>query len=176
MDAPSGKLRLLMEEVLQVTSSGHKCLVFSQFTSFLKIVQSALSQEGVATAWLDGSTSDRSKPVKQFQEDPECRVFLISLKAGGVGLNLVAADYVFIIDPWWNPAAEAQAADRAHRIGQTRQVFVYRLVSADTVEERVLHLQDQKRELAAQFLETGNRTTQLTAEDLRFLLGNEGES
>jgi SNF2 family DNA or RNA helicase len=107
-----------------------------------------MDSAGIAYAYLDGDTTDRQRVVSQFQDDPACAVFLISLKAGGVGLNLTAADYVYLLDPWWNPAVEAQAIDRAHRIGQTRRVFAARLIARDTVEEKVLALQDQKRDLA----------------------------
>ena len=120
---------------------GHKALVFSQFTSLLAIVRERLDRQGVVYEYLDGATRDRQARVERFQNDPECPLFLISLKAGGLGLNLTAAEYVFLLDPWWNPAVEAQAIDRAHRIGQTRQVFAYRLIARDTVEEKVLELQ-----------------------------------
>ena len=115
--------------------------MFSQFTSMLAIVKRRLDEEGIPYAYLDGRTRDREARVQRFQNDPDCKVFLISLKAGGLGLNLTAADYVFLLDPWWNPAVEAQAIDRAHRIGQTRPVFAYRLIARDTVEEKVLELQ-----------------------------------
>src|SRR5207249_4590086 len=106
---------------------GHKALVFSQFTSFLAILRQRLDREGIPYDYLDGKTRDRGAKVQRFQNDPDCKLFLISLKAGGLGLNLTAAEYVFLLDPWWNPAVEAQAIDRAHRIGQTRRVFAYRL-------------------------------------------------
>ena len=112
---------------------GHKALVFSQFTSLLAIVRERLVRRGIAHEYLDGATRRRAERVAHFQEDPACGLFLISLKAGGHGLNLTAADYVFLLDPWWNPAVEAQAIDRTHRIGQTRPVFAYRLVARDTV-------------------------------------------
>src|SRR5208282_1706727 len=119
-----------------------------QFTTLLSIVRHKLDQKGLTYEYLDGKTRDRQERVEHFQNDPECRLFLISLKAGGLGLNLTAAQYVFLLDPWWNPAIEAQAVDRAHRIGQTRRVFAYRLIARDTVEEKVLQLQETKRELA----------------------------
>ncbi len=106
--------------------------------------------------YLDGKTRDRQERVERFQNDPECKLFLISLKAGGLGLNLTAAEYVFLLDPWWNPAVEAQAVDRAHRIGQTRNVFAYRLIARDTVEEKVLELQASKRDLAAAIIQADN--------------------
>ena len=121
--------------------------------------------------YLDGKTRDRQACVERFQNDPECRLFLISLKAGGVGLNLTAADYVFILDPWWNPAVEAQAVDRAHRIGQARQVFAYRLITRDTVEEKVLQLQQTKRNLADAIIGAENSLIRdLSAEDIELLL------
>ena len=107
-----------------------------------------LDAEGIPYEYLDGQTRDRAARVERFQTDPDCRLFLVSLKAGGLGLNLTAAEYVFLLDPWWNPAVEAQAIDRTHRIGQTRQVFAYRLIARDTVEEKVLELQETKRDLA----------------------------
>jgi len=142
----SAKLDVLLDQLQEVIAEGHKALVFSQFTSLLAIVRERL--KGTDNEYLDGKTTDRQARVERFQNDPECRLFLISLKAGGLGLNLTAADYVFILDPWWNPAVEAQAVDRAHRIGQERQVFAYRLIARDTVEEKVLQLQETKRNLA----------------------------
>ena len=148
IDEPSAKLDTLLEQLSEVLDEGHKVLVFSQFTSFLAILRRKLEARGQVYEYLDGKTTDRQSRVERFQEDPDCRLFLVSLKAGGQGLNLTAADYVYILDPWWNPAVEAQAIDRAHRIGQTRPVFAYRLIAQDTVEEKILALQEQKRELA----------------------------
>jgi SNF2 family DNA or RNA helicase len=146
-------------------------LVFSQFTSLLAIVRQRLDKHKIVYEYLDGQTQDRKTPVTRFQEDPACPLFLISLKAGGHGLNLTAADYVFILDPWWNPAAEAQAVDRAHRIGQTRRVFAYRLICRDTVEDKILELQRSKRELADALVSADNSLIRnLTAEDLQLLL------
>ena len=123
--------------------------MFSQFTSLLALVRDAARRRRESVyEYLDGQTRDRAGTVERFQTDPDCQLFLISLKAGGLGLNLTAAEYVFLLDPWWNPAVEAQAIDRAHRIGQTRPVFAYRLIARDTVEEKVLELQQTKRELA----------------------------
>lgn len=145
---PSAKLDMLLPRLAEIVDEGHKALVFSQFTSFLSIVKKRLDKDKVKYEYLDGKTKDRQARVDRFQSDPDCKVFLISLKAGGVGLNLTAADYVFLLDPWWNPAAEAQAIDRTHRIGQTKQVFACRLIARDTVEEKVLQLQQSKRALA----------------------------
>jgi superfamily II DNA or RNA helicase len=144
----SAKLDALLPQLREVLDEGHKALVFSQFTSMLSIVRDRLVDEKIEYEYLDGQTRDRQRRVDRFQNDPECKLFLISLKAGGLGLNLTAADYAFLLDPWWNPAIEAQAIDRAHRIGQTRAVFAYRLIAKDTVEEKVLELQSRKRELA----------------------------
>ncbi len=145
--------------------------MFSQFTSFLDIVGAHLEKEGVTYERLDGKTRRREERVQRFQEDPHCPVFLISLKAGGTGLNLTAADYVFLLDPWWNPAVERQAIDRAHRIGQTRAVMAWRLICQDTVEERILELQDKKRALVDAVLGDGAFTLRdLSREDLEWVL------
>ncbi|MGZ3709341.1 MAG: DEAD/DEAH box helicase, partial [Bdellovibrionota bacterium] len=145
---PSAKLQLLVNHIQEVTQEGHKALVFSQFTSLLSLVRTRLDEENITYEYLDGQTVDRKRPVERFQSDPKCPVFLISLKAGGTGLNLTAADYVFILDPWWNPAVEAQAIGRAHRMGQSQKVFAYRMIARGTVEEKILELQKTKRELA----------------------------
>ena len=167
----SAKLDTLMEQLTEVVEEGHKALVFSQFTSLLAIVRKRLEEEGVVYEYLDGATRDREARVNRFQTDQGCGVFLISLKAGGLGLNLTAAEYVFLLDPWWNPAVEAQAVDRAHRIGQTKPVFAYRLIAKDTVEEKVLELQKSKRALADAIV-GGDSTLMrdLKREDLELLL------
>jgi superfamily II DNA or RNA helicase len=167
----SAKLDTLLAQLREVTEEGHKALVFSQFTSLLAIVREQLVAEGVTYEYLDGKTRDRQARVERFQSDPDCRLFLVSLKAGGLGLNLTAAEYVFLLDPWWNPAVEAQAVDRAHRIGQTQQVFAYRLIARDTVEEKVLELQKSKRDLAAAIITADNSLIRnLKREDLELLL------
>ncbi len=168
----SAKLDVLLAQLEEVLEEGHKVLIFSQFVSLLTILRGFLDRRGITYEYLDGRTRQRKKRIERFQTDDDCRLFLISLKAGGLGLNLTAADYVYILDPWWNPAVEAQAVDRAHRIGQTRPVFAYRLISRDTVEEKILQLQAGKRELADAIL-TADRSLirNLTAEDLRLLLG-----
>ncbi len=145
---PSAKLDALVPALAEVASEGHKSLVFSQFTSLLALVRERLDADGIRFEYLDGRTRDRQARVDRFQGDPECRVVLISLKAGGQGLNLTAADYVYLLDPWWNPAVEAQAIDRAHRIGQTRRVIATRLIARATIEEKILELQGSKRALA----------------------------
>jgi superfamily II DNA or RNA helicase len=167
----SAKLEALQEQLREVLGAGHKALVFSQFTSFLKILRDRLDSEGVVYEYLDGKTRDRQARVERFQTDAGCKLFLVSLKAGGLGLNLTAAEYVFLLDPWWNPAVEAQAVDRAHRIGQTRAVFAYRLIARDTVEEKVLELQKSKRDLAAAIIGEDNALIRnLRREDLELLL------
>ncbi|MFT3769785.1 MAG: SNF2-related protein [Minicystis sp.] len=167
----SAKLAALLPELVALRESGQKALVFSQFRSLLDLARPAIEAEGITCAQLDGSTRDREGLVSRFQEDPSLGVLLISLKAGGVGLNLTAAEYVFLLDPWWNPAAEAQAIDRAHRIGQTKAVFAYRLIAKDTVEERIAELQQQKRALAESVIRgDGAPLRELSAEDLERLL------
>jgi superfamily II DNA or RNA helicase len=170
-DDSSAKLDLLLPQLKEVAEEGHKALVFSQFTSLLAIVRKRLDAETITYEYLDGRTRDRAARVERFQTDAKCPLFLISLKAGGVGLNLTAAEYVFLLDPWWNPAVEAQAIDRSHRIGQTKPVFAYRLIARDTVEEKVLALQQSKRALADAILGgDGNLITDLKREDLELLL------
>jgi len=171
LNDPAAKLDTLLEQLTEVIDEGHKVLVFSQFTSFLAIVRRHLDERAITYEYLDGKTTDRQARVQRFQEDTECRLFLVSLKAGGQGLNLTAADYIYILDPWWNPAVEAQAVDRAHRIGQTRRVFAYRLIARDTVEEKIVALQDRKRELAESIVRADETmVSSLTAEDVEMLL------
>ncbi len=167
---PSTKLEALMEQLDDVVAEGHRVLVFSQFTSFLRRVRERLEGAGIDYCYLDGSTRRRGDVLARFSAGA-APVFLISLKAGGVGLNLTEADYCILLDPWWNPATEAQAVDRVHRIGQTRTVMVYRLVAKDTIEEKVMALKENKAKLFSSVL--GNDTgaaTALTAEDIRELL------
>ncbi len=146
--AASAKLQRLLELVVQLREEGRRALVFSQFTTMLGLIRDEIDALGLEYAWLTGDTADRAEPVRRFQAG-EAPLFLISLKAGGFGLNLTAADTVILYDPWWNPAVEAQAIDRAHRIGQTQPVFVHRLIAAGTIEDKMLALQARKRELAA---------------------------
>jgi len=168
---PSAKIDALLAQLDEVIDEGHKALVFSQFTSFLAILRQRLEASGTTYEYLDGQTRDRQQRVERFQNDEQCRLFLISLKAGGVGLNLTAADYVFLLDPWWNPAVEAQAIDRAHRIGQTKPVFAYRLIARDTVEEKVLELQRSKRDLADAIINADNSLVSgLGREEIELLL------
>jgi SNF2 family DNA or RNA helicase len=145
------KLDLLMEMLPELVSEGRRILVFSQFTSMLELIETELAREKLAYVKLTGDTQNREEVVRRFQ-DGEVPIFLVSLKAGGVGLNLTAADTVIHYDPWWNPAVENQATDRAHRLGQTKNVFVYKLVVAGSIEEKILALQEKKAELAAGIL------------------------
>ncbi|HEX6861702.1 MAG TPA: DEAD/DEAH box helicase, partial [Thermoanaerobaculia bacterium] len=170
-DEPSAKLDLLLPQLQEILDEGHKALVFSQFTSFLALLRRQLDRKGIPYLYLDGKTRDRQEKVEQFQSDPAFPLFLISLKAGGLGLNLTAADYVYLLDPWWNPAVEAQAIDRAHRIGQTRPVFASRIVARDTVEEKILELQKSKRDLADAIIQADKSLlAALSREDLELLL------
>ncbi len=165
------KLDELVREITE-NISDHKALVFSQFLGMLALIRAKLDELEIKYEYFDGSTSplDREKAIQSFQNDQSCRVFLISLKAGGVGLNLTAADYVYIVDPWWNPAVEQQAIDRTHRIGQTKNIFAYRMICKDTVEDKILSLQERKRALAADLItdDTGF-VKNLTREDLEYL-------
>jgi superfamily II DNA or RNA helicase len=170
--AGSAKLRMLVDTLTEVVDEGHRALVFSQFTSFLDLVRDRLDRAGIRYEYLDGRTRDRQARVERFQAPDGLPVFLISLRAGGHGLNLTAADYVFMLDPWWNPAVEAQAIDRTHRIGQTKPVVAMRLIARDTVEEKVVELQQTKRELADAILgENAGVIAGITREDLELLLG-----
>ncbi len=166
----SSKLEALVEALEEIVAEGHRALVFSQWTGLLDLTEVALDRAGIERLRLDGSTTDRGALVERFQSGEGPPVFLISLKAGGTGLNLTAADHVFFLDPWWNPAVEQQAADRAHRIGQTRPVFVHRIVAKDTVEEKILLLQEKKRQLAEVALGDGGAAASITREDLLALL------
>ncbi|UOQ88446.1 DEAD/DEAH box helicase [Agromyces endophyticus] len=169
-DVPSAKLDALFEQLDEVVAEGHRALVFSQFTSFLKLAASRLEAAGVPYAYLDGATRRRSDVIDRFRTG-DAPVFLISLKAGGFGLNLTEADYVFLLDPWWNPASEAQAVDRAHRIGQANRVMVYRLVAEDTIEEKVMALKEKKAALVSSVMDDEELfATALTADDLRGLI------
>jgi superfamily II DNA or RNA helicase len=170
-DSSSAKLNALLELLQEAIDGGNRALVFSQFTAMLDIIADALGATGIAFCRLDGSTRDRQAVVERFQGDATIPVFLISLKAGGVGLNLTAADTVIHFDPWWNPAVEAQATDRAHRIGQRRVVTSIKLVARDTVEERILRMQEKKRELLEGMVDAEVALEQLSPEDLRELIG-----
>jgi SNF2 family DNA or RNA helicase len=168
--ATSSKIELLLELVDEAIAEDHKMLIFSQWTSLLNLVEPHLQAAGFGFTRIDGSTRNRAEVVDRFQSADGPPILLASLKAGGIGLNLTAADHVFILDPWWNPFVEDQAADRAHRIGQDRPVSVYRLVSEDTVEERVLALQERKRIIADVALGDAGGAANLTRDDLLTLL------
>jgi SNF2 family DNA or RNA helicase len=166
----SAKVELLLEQLETALAEGHRALVFSQWTSLLDLVEPHLAAAGIAFTRLDGSTRDRAGVVARFQDESGPPVLLVSLRAGGTGLNLTAADCVVLLDPWWNPAVEEQAADRAHRIGQERPVVVYRLVAENTVEERILELQQRKREHSDLALGDAQAAAALTRDDLLALL------
>ena len=166
----SAKLDVLVDHLTELVAEGHRALVFSQFTSYLSRVRTRLDQEGFTSTYLDGRTRKRAEVVEEFRRG-SASVFLISLKAGGVGLTLTEADYVFVLDPWWNPAVEAQAVDRAHRIGQHRPVMVYRLVATSTIEEKVMQLKARKAQLFAQVVDgEGAGSTAIDADDIRAML------
>ncbi len=166
---PSAKIDALLEQLADVIDGGHRALVFSQFTGFLDKVRTRLDEAGVEYCYLDGKTRKRAAVLDRFK-DGSAPVFLISLKAGGFGLNLTEADYCFLLDPWWNPATEAQAVDRTHRIGQNRNVMVYRLIARDTIEEKVMALKARKAELFTNVMDDGNIFgTTLDADDIRGL-------
>jgi SNF2 family DNA or RNA helicase len=160
----------LLESLEPIVAEGHKALVFSQWTSLLDLAEPHLNAAAIRFGRLDGTTRDRARVVGEFQSDAGPPILLTSPKAGGTGLNLTAADHVFLMDPWWNPATEDQAADRAHRIGQDRPVMVYRLISRDTIEEKILSLQAKKRVLAEATLEGTGSASGITREDLLALL------
>ena len=167
----SSKLQHLADTLLELRSEGHRCLVFSQFVTHLQLIREMLEEEKISYQYLDGSTTpvQRQQRVDAFQDGMD-EVFLISLKAGGTGLNLTAADYVIHMDPWWNPAVEDQATDRAHRIGQDRPVMVYRMISQGTIEEEILKLHDSKRELVAGVIDGSHAAAKLSPKALMELI------
>ena len=167
---PSAKTELLAELLAETIDSGHKVLLFSQFTSMLQLLIKEIEAMGIKYEYLDGSTRNRQQHIDNFNNDPSIQLFLLSLKAGGTGLNLTSADTVVIYDPWWNPAAELQAADRSHRIGQTRPVSIGRLVMRHSIEEKILRLQARKRELFFNLVENQSSVSGLSLDDLRALL------
>ena len=175
-DDDSAKLTATLELIEELHAEGHKVLLFSQFVSMLKIIREKLDAMSLPYHWLTGASTNRSEIVRGFQEDDKASVFLLSLKAGGSGLNLTAASYVILYDPWWNPAVEAQAIDRAHRIGQTQPVMAYRMLTKNTIEEKIMLLQQKKNLMASSVLggETGFSRT-LEREDFEFLFDIEAE-
>jgi SNF2 family DNA or RNA helicase len=154
-----------------VISEGHKILVFSSFVKHLDLYANELRNKRIRFAMLTGASTNREKIVNSFQNDPENKIFLISLKAGGVGLNLTAADYVFILDPWWNPASEMQALNRAHRIGQDKSVFVYRYITSNSIEEKITRLQEKKSKLADTFISSNNPLKDIDIEQILNIIG-----
>jgi len=165
------KIQELLREVTENIGT-HKILIFSQFTEMLALIQNEFIAQKINYCYLDGSVAatKRQEEVNRFQNDESVKIFLISLKAGGVGLNLTAADYVYIVDPWWNPAAEQQAIDRAHRIGQKNKIFAYKMVCKDAVEEKILKLQEKKLALAKDLIqEEASILKKMTKEDVAFL-------
>jgi SNF2 family DNA or RNA helicase len=152
----SGKFNIIIDNLESVVNEHHKALVFSSFVQDLELIENELKRRHIKYSKLTGATTKRETVVDKFEKNKDCRVFLISLKAGGVGLNLISADYIFMLNPWWNPAAEAQAINRAHRIGQTKNVFVYRFISIDTIEEKIMKLQEYKSQLADTFINSNN--------------------
>jgi non-specific serine/threonine protein kinase len=166
---PSGKFEAFKELTSGIIEDGHKVLVFSQFVQMLQIIRSWLKMNEIPYAYLDGSSKDRYEQVERFNNDPSVPIFLISLKAGGTGLNLTAADYVIHYDPWWNPAVENQATDRTHRIGQTKKVFSYKMICENTVEEKILKLQEEKQGVADAIIPGQDQWKSLTKDDLEML-------
>jgi SNF2 family DNA or RNA helicase len=169
-ESESGKFDEIMQSLESLVAEKHKVLIFSSFVRHLNLVKDQIIARNWKYSMLTGQTVQRETEVKKFQEDPEIRIFLISLKAGGVGLNLTAADYVFIIDPWWNPAAEMQAINRAHRIGQDKKVIVYRFITEDSIEEKIQSLQERKSLLAEKFIQSNNPFKVITKEEIIDLL------
>lgn len=169
--ASAGKFDTVLEDIRSVSAKGHKILIFSSFVKHLNIFAKVFDKEGRAYSMLTGSSNNREKIVNEFQLNPNKNIFLISLKAGGVGLNLTAADYVFILDPWWNPAAETQALNRAHRIGQDKNVFVYKYITSDTIEEKIIKLQEKKSKLAETFISSNNPLKDLDVKEMIKLIG-----
>jgi len=165
-DTESGKFDEIINSLESLIAEKHKVLIFSSFVKHLELVKTKIEERGWKYALLTGQTSNREDVIKSFQEDPENRIFLISLKAGGVGLNLTSADYVFIIDPWWNPASEMQAVSRAHRIGQNKKVMVYRFITEASIEEKILQLQERKSSLAEKFINSNNPFKAITKEEI----------
>jgi SNF2 family DNA or RNA helicase len=165
-DEVSGKFEQLLSMLRDLVAEKHKVLIFSSFVTHLKLIEESIKQQNWRYSLLTGKTTDRESVINQFQNDPQNYIFLISLKAGGVGLNLTAAEYVFITDPWWNPAAENQAISRAHRIGQQKNVFVYRFITENSIEEKIQVLKDRKSALADKFINSNNPFAEITTEEI----------
>jgi len=166
----SVKLDTLTEHILEKTGK-HKILVFSQFVSMLSLIKKRLDSENILYEYLDGATTNRQKCVENFQNNKDIRVFLISLKAGGTGLNLTEADYVYIVDPWWNPAVENQAIDRCYRIGQQKHVMAYRMICKDSIEEKIVKLQGKKKSVASSIIKMDEGSKSFNLEEVKDLFG-----
>jgi SNF2 family DNA or RNA helicase len=171
----SPKREVLMEQLADVVSNGRKALVFANFLAGVEVISEDCEAAGIRALSMTGATRDRKSLVDSFQNDPDVKVFVMTLKTGGVGLNLTAADTIFLLDPWWNAAAEAQAIDRAHRIGQKGTVFAYKLVAKGTIEEKILQLQEKKRALFDSVISSDTASLKaLDDEDIEFMLGGGG--
>ena len=167
----SSKWDVLISGLTELAENGHKCLVFTNFISCIESISQQLEENGIEHLVMTGATNNRSEIVKKFKTDSRYKVFLMTLKTGGVGLNLTEADYVYIIDPWWNTSAEQQEIDRTHRIGQTKNVFCYRMIAKNTIEEKILELQNRKKDLFAQVISSDTQLMKkLTVEDIDYLL------
>ena len=168
-DIESGKFSEIFLALSNLVSENHKVLIFSSFVKHLNLLRQRIEQQGWKYSLLTGKTLNREEVINDFQNDYEIKIFLISLKAGGVGLNLTGADYVFIVDPWWNPAAENQAISRAHRIGQDKKVFVYRFITENSIEEKIQLLKERKSALADKFINSNNPFKAITREEIAAL-------
>jgi SNF2 family DNA or RNA helicase len=167
----SGKFETVLQDIESVISEGHKILVFSSFVRHLDLYAEVFRKRRILFSMLTGASTNREKIVNSFQTREDNMVFLISLKAGGVGLNLTAAEYVFILDPWWNPASEMQALNRAHRIGQDKSVFVYRYITSNSIEEKIVRLQEKKSRLADTFITSNNPLKELDIKEILNIIG-----
>ena len=167
----SGKFEEIIRMAQTLREEGHKTLIFSSFVKHLQMISSHFDHEGIQYSMLTGATIHREQVIKKFREDQEHQFFLISLKAGGTGLNLTEAGYVMLLDPWWNPAAEMNAISRAHRIGQDKKVIAYKFITSGTIEEKMLLLQQRKQQLSDTFLPSGNPLKDLSREEIAGLFG-----
>jgi SNF2 family DNA or RNA helicase len=172
----SAKRQYMREMAAELVENGHKCLIFTNFLAQVDLVSQDITDMGITNLVMTGATADRQSLVRRFQTDPEVKAFIMTLKTGGSGLNLTAADYIFILDPWWNSAAEAQAVDRSHRIGQTNPVFCFRLIARDTIEERIMELQKRKSDLVGAILsDDAGSLKALNADEVAYLVGDSHE-
>ncbi len=168
----SPKRELLQEQLMDSIANGHKALIFANYLNAVELIGQSLDKEGIDFVSMTGATRNRQQLVDKFQNDPNCKAFVMTLKTGGTGLNLTAADTIFIFDPWWNVAAENQAIDRAHRMGQENKVLAYKLITQDTIEEKILKLQQVKKELFDNVIGTDNSSVKaLSEDDIDYILG-----